>query len=221
MGIISLEKTSHLYWLGRYSERAFTTVRTFMEAYDTMLDANPLAYKKVCLQLMIPDVYDSKEVFVTKYLFDAEDPNSIFTTLTRAYDNAMVMRDVLSSSTLAYIQMALDVLTELKNKPFNLLDLQSVLDYLYAFWGSIDDCVNSSASRNIMRFGRQVERLDLYIRLDYDKKHINWAFDRMTYRLGRAQIDYDTYNLQVVSDAVKLDRDLNKVLYNLNNIFKG
>ena len=48
MGIISLEKSNHLYWLGRYSERAFTTIRTFMDAYDTMLDQDPEAYKHIC-----------------------------------------------------------------------------------------------------------------------------------------------------------------------------
>lgn len=221
MGIISLEKSNHLYWLGRYSERAFTTVRSFMDAYDTMIDADANAYQNVCKELMIPDIYGSKEAFIKNYLFDAKDPNSIYTTLTRAYDNAMVLRDILSSETLAYIQMALDVLEEAKDNKFNLLELQSVLDYLYAFWGSIDDCVNSSTSRNILRFGRQVERVDLYIRLGYKQTAIKWAFNRLEYRLGRSQLDYDTYNLQVVSDAVKLERDLNKVLYNLNNIYKG
>lgn len=221
MGIISLEKSDHLYWLGRYSERAFTTVRTFMNAYDTMIDSDINAYQNVCKELMIPDVYGDKETFIKNYLFDSQDPNSIYTNLTRAYDNAMVLRDVLSSETLAYIQMALDVLVEAKVHKFSLLELQSVLDYLYAFWGSIDDCVASSTSRNIMRFGRQIERLDLYIRLGYNMNAIKWAFDRMEYRLGLSQLDYDTYNLQVVSDAIKLDRDLNKVLYNLNNIYKG
>lgn len=221
MGIISLEKSDHLYWLGRYSERAFTTVRTFMNAYDTMIDSDINAYQNVCKELMIPDVYGDKETFIKNYLFDSQDPNSIYTNLTRAYDNAMVLRDVLSSETLAYIQMALDVLVEAKVHKFSLLELQSVLDYLYAFWGSIDDCVASSTSRNIMRFGRQIERLDLYIRLGYNMNAIKWAFDRMEYRLGRSQLDYDTYNMQVVSDAIKLDRDLNKVLYNLNNIYKG
>ena len=77
MGIISLEKLDHLYWLGRYREGAFTTIRTFMDAYDTMLDQDPNAYKKVCEKLHIPDVYGSKEVFIINYLFDETDNNSV------------------------------------------------------------------------------------------------------------------------------------------------
>ena len=56
MDIISLEKSNHLYWLGRYSERAFTTIRTFMDAYDTMPDNDAEAYKQICAKLSIPDV---------------------------------------------------------------------------------------------------------------------------------------------------------------------
>ena len=29
MGIISIEKADHLYWLGRYTERVYTILRVF------------------------------------------------------------------------------------------------------------------------------------------------------------------------------------------------
>ena len=37
MGIISLEQTDRLYWLGRYSERVYTTIRLFSQRYDIMI----------------------------------------------------------------------------------------------------------------------------------------------------------------------------------------
>ena len=69
--------------MGRYSERAFTTIRTFMDAYDTMLDQDPNAYKHICEKLHIPDVYGSKEVFIINYLFDETDPNSVYSVAVR------------------------------------------------------------------------------------------------------------------------------------------
>lgn len=220
MGIISLEKSNHLYWLGRYSERAFTTIRTFMEAYDTMLDQNPEAYKTICSNLHIPDVYGSKETFIVNYLFDETDPNSVYSNLSRACDNASVMRDVISSTALGYIQLALDVMESAKRETFCLLYLQQVLDDLYAFWGCIDDYVESSACRNIMKTGRYIERLDLYIRLDYDSRAMELAYTRMEYRLHRSCASYDEENFKIVSEAVKRGGDLCAVLPNLNNIFK-
>lgn len=220
MGIISLEKSNHLYWLGRYSERAFTTIRTFMDAYDTMLDQDPLAYKKVCDKLTIPDIYGSKEVFIINHLFDETDPNSVYSNLSRACDNAMVLRDMISSTSLSYIQLALDVMEEAKRQPFCLLHLQEVLDNLFAFWGSIDDHVDSSSCRNIMKCGRYVERLDLYIRLDYDRTAIALAHDRMVYRLQRSQCQYDDKNLFIFNEALRMGGPLEPVLDNLNAIFK-
>ena len=198
MGIISLEKSNHLYWLGRYSERAFTTINTFMEAYDKMLDVNQDAYKHVCAQLSIPDVYGSKEVFVVNYLFDKNDSHSVISNLKMACDNAMVMRDVISSNALSYVQLALDTMeTASKREDFCLLDLQDVIDHLYAFWGSVDDHVESSESRNILKFGRYIERTDLYIRLEYNTADIISAYDHMKYRLNRSNITYSEYDFNI------------------------
>lgn len=220
MGIISIEKSNHLYWLGRYTERAFTTISTFMEAYDRMIDADPDAYKAVCEKLNIPDIYGSKEVFIVKYLFDRDDPNSIISNLVRAYDNAMVMRDILTSEALSYIHMAMSSMEEAKETPHCLLNLMDVIDNMYSFWGCVDDKVESSSSRNILKLGRYVERLDLCIRLDYDRNDVESAYEHMVYRLERSKLTYDEQNLQIVTNAMSYDDDLRKVLYNINNIFK-
>ena len=38
MGTISLEHSNRLYWLGRYTERFFTTLKALGDLYDKMLD---------------------------------------------------------------------------------------------------------------------------------------------------------------------------------------
>ena len=45
MGIISLEKSNRLIWLGRYTERTFTICRTLGKYYDTMIDRDEFAYR--------------------------------------------------------------------------------------------------------------------------------------------------------------------------------
>ena len=44
MGIISIKSTDNLFWLGRYVERVFTTLRVFSEYYDKMIDKDENAY---------------------------------------------------------------------------------------------------------------------------------------------------------------------------------
>ena len=106
MGIISIEHTDRLFWLGRYSERVYTTLRFFAEQYDSMLDLKEEEYKDFCKSQDIPDIYESAEDFSNRYCFDEKDPNSIISNLIRAYDNAVVMREEIGSGTLSYIQMA-------------------------------------------------------------------------------------------------------------------
>ncbi len=78
MGIISLEKSNHLYWLGRYSERAFTTIRIFMDAYDTMLDQDPNAYKHICEKLHIRYAYNAEKIIFRHHKSETEKTENEF-----------------------------------------------------------------------------------------------------------------------------------------------
>ena len=97
MGIISIKSTDNLFWLGRYVERVFTTLRVFSEYYDKMIDKDENAYIDFCNKLGIENTYSYKQEFITKYLFDENDPNSVMSNLLCAYDNAVVMRNAISS----------------------------------------------------------------------------------------------------------------------------
>ena len=108
MGIISVEKVDHLYWLGRYTERVYTTLRLFFHIYDKMIEQPEGVYVKYCERLNIPDIYTSNKQFVQSYLFGEDNPDSVFSNMKKAYDNAVVLRDELSSNVLSYVELALN-----------------------------------------------------------------------------------------------------------------
>lgn len=191
MGAISIEKADRLFWLGRYGERVLTTLMTYFEFYDEMIDGDEEAYRTFCEKISIPDIYGSKENFQQRYLFDQGDPNSIISNMERAFDNAVVMRGELGTYTLAYIQMALDVLKGKNGKAdAPVYDLQQVIDYLNAFWGCMDDQVEDEACRNIIKCGKYLERLDLYMRLGYPAGAIEKEYSKFCNRLHRSGISY-------------------------------
>lgn len=205
MGIISIEKADHLFWLGRYTERVFTTLRVFFRYFDQMLDMDEKAYEGFCEKLAIPVIYQNKDDFIDKYLFSGEDPNSIYSNMMRAFDNGVILRDELSSDTLSYIQMALDCLeqTKLHGKALA-YDLQPVRDYLFAFWGCLDDNVEDEEGRNIIKCGKYLERLDLYMRLDFPRPYIEKEFNKFLNRLHKIRIGYH------VSEADRLVEIMNQ-----------
>ena len=51
------------------------------------------AYEGFCEKLSIPVIYQDMDDFIDKYLFSAEDPNSVYSNMMRALDNGVVLRD--------------------------------------------------------------------------------------------------------------------------------
>ena len=107
MGIISVEQADHLFWLGRYTERVYTTLRFYFPKFDSMIDETVDSYQAFCESIDIPNIYTSKEDFLRRYPFDADNPDSIISNLNRAYDNAIVLRESIGSEALSYIQLAI------------------------------------------------------------------------------------------------------------------
>lgn len=148
MGIISIKSTDNLFWLGRYVERVFTTLRVFSEYYDKMIDKDENAYIDFCNKLGIENTYSYKQEFITKYLFDENDPNSVMSNLLCAYDNAVVMRNEISSETLSYIQMAVNYMEQGRESSAPMLKLQEVFDCIFAF-GAVPTTLLNRRQREI------------------------------------------------------------------------
>ena len=100
------------------------------------------------------------------------------------------------------MQMALDVFEKEQREMAPLLELQSVLDDLLAFWGCVDDYVEDEECRNIMKCGKYVERLDLYIRLEYHTKDIEKEFSKLTNRLHKTPMYYDASTLEKIAGMI-------------------
>ena len=205
MGIITLEKSNNLLWLGRYTERVHTTLKYYIEATDRMIDRDPGYYAIFCEKIGIPDIYGSREAFWTRYPFDTDDPNSIFSNLYRAYDNAIVMRDYIGTETMAYIQLALDDIKRANREDTFLADLMLVIDHILAFWGCVNDQIIDEPTRNIIKLGKGIERLDLYLSLDRPAADIRREYGRMKQFLRKSHMRYDASVLYTIDNMLLQD----------------
>lgn len=190
MGIVSLTNTDKLYWLGRYSERVYTTIRLFGESFDHLIEGEVQSIGTFCASLNIPNIYTSGDDFVERYLFDAENPDSVLANLTRAYDNAMTLREEIGSECVSYIQLAIYAMNSLRGSENPMFGLQKVVDDILAFWGLTDDIIPDENVRNIIKVGKRVERLDLYARLRLPQKDILREVRRLSVRISRTNLQY-------------------------------
>ena len=203
MGIISVDRADRLFWLGRYTERVYTTIRLYSDSFDELIDGIADNYVDFCKMIDIPDVYGSKEVFEEKYPFDEMNPDSIMSNLIRAYDNAIELRDEIGSEVLSYIQLAIYAMNKAKISNAPLIELQYVIDNLLAFWGIVDDDIDSEMTRNMIKVGRRIERIDLYGRLHHTRKELRRQVARLIPRVERSGLAYDRDNLMLLKSLVE------------------
>ena len=200
MGIKSVMNTDRLYWLGRYSERVYTTLKLFSISFDTLIEQYAEDYRSFCESIEIPDIYRDKDDFIDRYAFSPEDPNSIISNLQRAYDNAIELREEIGSETLSFIQIAIYEMNAAKLSDAPLLHFQKITDAILAFWGCADDQIDDENTRNIIKIGKRVERLDLYARLRKSPGAIQREVNRLAGRISRTDLIYSKDDLQTLKD---------------------
>ena len=203
MGIISVEQVDHLYWLGRYTERVYTTLRIFARSFDLLIEEGDAVFQNYCESLDIPDIYRSKDDFLRRYPFDESIPDSIVSNLNRAYDNAIVLRETIGSDALSYIQLSIYAMNNAARSNSPLIELQQVTDDLLSFWGIVDDQIDDEQIRNIIKAGKRIERIDLYARLELDRRRLEREVHRMVPRVLRSGMKYDEAALSRVSTLIQ------------------
>ena len=201
MGIISIEQADRLYWLGRYIERVYTTIKMYSKGFDQMIDANPTDYyQDFCSRLDIPNIYKDMDDFIYRYPYDPSNPDSIISNLSRAYDNAIVLRETIGSEALSYIQLGVYDWGKAEYNQAPPLEIQKLVDHILAFWGTVDDQIDNMEIRNILKAGKRIERIDLYARMGFPQKDIVREVKRMLVRVRESGLPYDENKL------VRIDR---------------
>ena len=219
MGIISVEQADHLFWLGRYTERVYTTLRLYFPSFDSMIDETVDSYQTFCESIDIPDIYSSKEDFLKRYPFDADNPDSIISNLGRAYDNAVVLRESIGSEALSYIQLAVYDMNKAAVSKSPLIELQYLVDHILSFWGIADDQIDSEQVRNMIKAGKRIERIDLYARLKVSGEELIREVCRMIPMVERSGLIYDKARLEQMKSLVEnSDLDYYKIVSNVEAI---
>lgn len=228
MGTISLEHGDRLYWLGRYTERVFTTLKSLQALYDKMIDKKH-GYAEYLSYFGLSDIYAGNMEFIRSFLYDSSNSNSVAYSLERAYDNGIVLREEISTETLSFLQMSKDTLLKSEKSANTRLSLLPLEDLLFGFWGCIADHVYDDEIKNIIYIGKSIERLDLYLRMKYPFAEVEKEFDRLCKNLSRVPKNTPyRYNTQYLCDLVEIissekeyELDCRRAIVSLENLFEA
>ncbi len=219
MDNVSVSKANSLYWLGRYTERAYKLAHIITEFYDRMVDYDEDAYKVFCSKLGIALDVNDKDSFIKAMITDPDCPSSIMSSLSKAYDNSIILREQIDTETVAYIQLAYNSVTRLFADRCRIFDLQRVIDNLMCFWGAVDDYIIEDDIRDTIKAGKYMERLDLFCRFDRSA----YKIEGCERRLQRYIHHLDTDNLCEGLDELLADGstpDVDKIAACIGRLFK-
>lgn len=228
MGTISLEHGDHLYWLGRYTERVYTTLKALQKLYDSMIDGKT-DYTDYLSYFGLENIYKDKKTFMRSFLYDRANINSVSYSLKCAYDNGIVLREEISTSALSFLQMGKDTLAKSEKSKNTRLSLLPLEDILFGFWGCISDSVYDDEIKNIIWCGKTVERLDLYLRMNYSYDEVSREFGRLRKNLSnipentpyRSNSRYLTELTEIISSEEKYNELRGRAIVVLSRLFEA
>ncbi|WP_455137956.1 circularly permuted type 2 ATP-grasp protein [Thermophilibacter sp.] len=167
LSLVTPSKADNLYWLGRYTERVYTTLVFSTPYYDRMMDAGADAFRPLARALDLPEDFDDLDGFVYRLLYDENEPNSVRSSVTAAFNNATVLRPELGTRLLQYLELAaanIDDAAARASSAADLFDRRDITDDLLAFWGGIENSPADPAFKALLLLSKYVERIDLYTR---------------------------------------------------------
>lgn len=167
-----------IFWMSTYIERADNIARFIHVNLNLILDLF-LDKGEADWEPMIATTGDEKEFFqrystcteehVIKFLsFDAKNPNSIFSVIRNARENARSIRDVISSEMWEQINQfyILNLTTSRKRKQVNLdAYFDSVKEFSHLISGFADATMSHGEGWNFAKLGRMLERADKTLRI--------------------------------------------------------
>ncbi|OZG58831.1 A circularly permuted ATPgrasp [Bifidobacterium tissieri] len=168
LSLLTASKADNLYWLGRYTERVFTTLTRFFPFYDQVMDTDVDAFRPFARALDLPEDFEDFDTFIHTFLYDKNNPNSVRSAMDCAFNNAVILRPELTSRVLQYVEMALSSIadaTALSSDAEDIYAQRDVNDDLLAFWGAIENSTIDQTLKAFLFIGKYLERLDLYTRL--------------------------------------------------------
>lgn len=226
----------HLYWLGRYVERAEDTARLFDATVNLMLDlptGSPLNWA-ASVETLSPEAQEqmpgeASETRVSRWLLlDVRNPSSVRSSIKAARENARIARDLIPRDAWLVLNRLDITLTELASGALSRRKRSEILREVIGSCRHFSGVLHGSMSRDeawqFLRLGLQLERADMGSRLlDFRSTSLfpdeEWQ-DETYMSLGwmgvlQAQDGYEMYR-QSVNNQVRPDEALGFLMHSVS-----
>lgn len=171
--VINASKANRLFWLGRYVQRVYMTLHLLRRVYDKMIDGEPADYDAFWKKMDVTDSYGSTGEFQLGMMYDEANAGSVLSSLNRAMDNAIMLREDIKSETMSYLEMSISLMKKMRQQAeSNITNLQPITDWMLAFRGSSAQRIEDPKMLSLIAIGQIVEKMDIMLRFNYPYQRI-------------------------------------------------
>jgi len=161
---ISVNTAQRLYWFGRYVQRAETMLRELVNAYDYIIDRDFEEGHKLYTKLGVEIEYKNALDFLQQGVYGTYG-GSIEQIIGWARENAIETRHLLDERGFATLNKIYNQLVERRERAVSPANLEEIIDNCSLILGIFSTELDRTRAYQLIRFGQQIERFDLILRL--------------------------------------------------------
>lgn len=175
---ITVNAARHLYWKGRYLQRAQTMLKELVVGYDNVIDRNfdygRQHYEKLDVVIDYVDAHD----FLRQGIY-GNHSSSIAAMILMARENAIETRNMLDERGFARLNLMHSRILSECGKVVTPSMLEDFIDDIAFILGIFSSELGRTKAYNFIRLGQYVERFDLILRLYEGFNLVNAELDAM------------------------------------------
>jgi len=161
---ISVNTAQRLYWFGRYVQRAETMLRELVNAYDYIIDRDFEEGHKLYRKLGVEIEYKNALDFLKQGVYGTYG-GSLEQIISWARENAIETRHLLDERGFATLNKIYNQLVERRERAVSPANLEEIIDDCSLILGIFSTELDRTRAYQLIRFGQQIERFDLILRL--------------------------------------------------------
>lgn len=161
---ISVNTAQRLYWFGRYVQRAQTMLKELVNSYDYVIDRDFDDGRKLYTKLGVEIEYKNALDFLKQGVYGTYG-GSIEQIIGWARENAIETRHLLDDRGFSTLNKIHNQLVAGRNSAVSPSYLEEIIDDCSLILGIFSTELDRTRAYQLIRFGQQIERFDLILRL--------------------------------------------------------
>lgn len=206
---ISVNTAQRLYWFGRYVQRAETMLKELVNSYDYVIDRDFEDGRKLYSKLGVEIEYENALDFLKQGVYGTYG-GSIEQIISWARENAIETRHLLDERGFATLNKIYNQLVAGRDRAVSPSNLEEIIDNCSLILGIFSSELDRSRAYQLIRFGQQIERFDLILRLYGEIEMVTADIDVINTIARQLNRNYRPINVTT--------SDISKFLVFLNNV---